>query len=283
VQISELLEDATDRLSAAGVNSPSVDSELLAAFVLGITRAELTMLTVTGREFPSEKIAVFDSALRRRIAREPLQHITGLAPFRHLELEVGKGVFTPRPETEVLVSAAVELCQGIENPLMVDLCSGSGAIAVALATEVGGANVFAVEKSELAFGYLNRNFQKYGLDTQKLRLGDLADSLDELAGQVDLVVSNPPYIPDSAVPVDLEVQLHEPALALYGGEDGLDEIRRISTHAQTLVKPGGWLLLEHADTQAKAVGELLLADGWEEISSRKDLAGKDRITLAHKR
>lgn len=283
MQISELLETASDKLSAAGVISPSVDAELLAAFALGISRAELNVLSASGREFPSDRSADFESALKRRVAREPLQHITGLAPFRYLELEVGKGVFTPRPETELLVSAAIETCQSIDNPIVVDLCAGSGAIAIAMATEVSGASVYAVEKSELAYGYLNRNFEKYGLDTQKLRLGDLADSLGELEGQVNLVLSNPPYIPEHAVPVDIEVQLHEPALALYGGADGLAEIRRISSRALKLLKPGGWLILEHADTQAQAVGELLLADGWEEISSRKDLAGKDRMALASKR
>ncbi|MFY9304339.1 MAG: peptide chain release factor N(5)-glutamine methyltransferase [Rhodoluna sp.] len=280
--ISEALKSATEKLVSAGVTSPSVDAELLGCFILGVQRSELTMLLIGDETFPEDKIGKFEAALSRRVKREPLQHITGLAPFRHLELYVGPGVFTPRPETEQLVELAIEKIKENTNPVVVDLCSGSGAIAISLATELVAAEVYSVELSEQAFGFLERNYQKYGLDSKSARNEDLADAFDELEAKVDLVISNPPYIPDSAVPVDLEVQLHEPSLALYGGKDGLDVIRKISSRALYLLKPSGLLLLEHADSQARAIGELLLSQGWLEVTSSQDLAGKDRMISALK-
>ena len=280
--ISEALELATDKLSAAGVISPSVDAELLGCFILEIDRSELTLRAIDRQFFPENKLARFLEAVHRREKREPLQHITGSAPFRHLELEVGPGVFIPRPETEQLVELVVKTMQGYSKPLIVDLCSGSGAIAIALSTEVESSNVYSVELSKEAFAYLTRNFQKYGLDTKNLRNENLTTALDELLGKVDLVVSNPPYIPDAAVPIDLEVQLHDPSIALYGGEDGLDVIREISSRAFKLLRPGGHLVLEHANTQAPAISELLLSQGWQKVVSSQDLTGKNRIISAVK-
>jgi release factor glutamine methyltransferase len=278
--ISEALELATDKFSAAGVLSPSVDAELLGCFILEATRSELTMLAISGEAFPENRLADFLAAVQRREQREPLQHITGLAPFRHLELEVGPGVFIPRPETEQLVDIAKEKIEAIQHPVIVDLCSGSGAISIALNTEVTGSSVFAVELSNDAFSFLSRNYQRYGLDPKALRNENLTTALAELAAGVDLVVSNPPYIPDNAVPIDLEVKLHDPSIALYGGQDGLDVIRQISARAWYLLRPGGHLVLEHAHTQAPAISELLLTEGWQEVVSASDLAGKDRMISA---
>jgi release factor glutamine methyltransferase len=278
--ISEALELATDKFSAAGVLSPSVDAELLGCFILEASRSELTLLAIAGESFPENKLSEFLEAVQRREKREPLQHITGLAPFRHLELEVGPGVFIPRPETEQVVDLAMQKLESIQNPVIVDLCSGSGAISIALNTEVSGSTVYAVELSEDAFSFLTRNYQRYGLDPKALRNENLTTALEELASGVDLVVSNPPYIPDAAVPIDLEVQLHDPALALYGGQDGLDVIRQISTRAWYLLRPGGHLVLEHAHTQAPAIGELLLNQGWQGVVSVSDLTGKDRMISA---
>ena len=278
--ISEALEFATDKFSAAGVLSPSVDAELLGCFILEIDRSELTLLAIDNQSFPENRLAEFLDAVRRREKREPLQHITGLAPFRHLELEVGPGVFIPRPETEQLVDLAIEKIQEVSSPLVVDLCSGSGAIAIALSTELESSIVYAVELSSEAFEYLTRNFQRYGLDTKTLRNENLTNALEELQGKVDLIVSNPPYIPDAAVPIDLEVKLHDPSIALYGGEDGLEVIRQISNRALYLLGPGGQLVLEHANTQAPAIGELLLSEGWQEIVSSQDLTGKNRMISA---
>jgi release factor glutamine methyltransferase len=237
-------------------------------------------LAIAGEIFPENRLADFLEAVQRREKREPLQHITGLAPFRHLELEVGPGVFIPRPETEQLVDLAIQKLESIQNPVIVDLCSGSGAISIALTTEVAGSIVYSVELSKDAFSFLTRNYQRYGLDPKSLRNENLTTALAEMEAGVDLVVSNPPYIPDAAVPIDLEVQLHDPALALYGGADGLDVIRQISTRAWYLLRPGGHLVLEHAHTQAPAISELLLTQGWQEVVSASDLTGKDRMISA---
>jgi release factor glutamine methyltransferase len=280
--VSELLSESSGKLKEAGVASAIVDAELLACYCLGISRSELSLMVATNQEFPAESLEIFGPSLARRVAREPLQHITGMAPFRHLELKVGPGVFTPRPETEQVVGFALERISNWPNPLIVDLCAGSGAIAISLATEVSGSTVFAVEKSSEAFAYLRENAAGYGLAEANLRNEDLENSLPELDGQVDLVISNPPYIPNDAIPIDLEVQLHEPSMSLYGGVDGLDVVRQISTRAMKLLKPGGLLVMEHADTQSSAIGKLLLTEGWLEIVARADLAGKDRMISALK-
>ena len=278
--VSEALELATDKFSAAGVLSPSVDAELLGCFILGMNRSELSLLAIANELFPENKLSEFLEAVQRREKREPLQHITGLAPFRHLELEVGPGVFIPRPETEQLVDLAIHKIEGISNPVIVDLCSGSGAISIALNTEVAESMVYSVELSKDAFSFLTQNYQRYGLDRKALRNENLTTALEELKAGVDLVISNPPYIPDAAVPVDLEVQLYDPALALYGGQDGLDVIRLISARAWFLLRAGGHLVLEHAHTQAPAISELLLTQGWQDVVSVSDLAGKDRMISA---
>ena len=278
--ISEALKLATEKFTTAGIISPRVDAELVGCFILEIDRSEIALLVIDNQAFPEDKLPDFLEAVQRREKREPLQHITRSAPFRHLELEVGPGVFVPRPETEQLVELAIQKTQMVNTPLIVDLCSGSGAIAISMSTELENANLFAVELSEEAFEYLKRNFQKYGLDTKTLRNENLTTALGELQGQVDLVVSNPPYIPDAAVPIDLEVQLFDPSIALYGGVDGLDVIREISTRALYLLRPGGHLVLEHANTQAPAIGELLLTQGWQEIVSSQDLSGKNRMISA---
>jgi release factor glutamine methyltransferase len=280
--VSELLSESSSKLKEAGVTSAIVDTELLACYCLGISRSELAIMVATSQPFPAESIEHFESALARRVARQPLQHITGTAPFRHLELKVGPGVFTPRPETEQVVGFALERISNSASPLIVDLCAGSGAIAISLATEISGSTVFAVEKSREAFSYLRDNAASYGLTEGNLRNEDLVDSLQDLDGQVDLVISNPPYIPDDAIPIDLEVQLHEPSMSLYGGLDGLDVVRQILGRAMKLLKPGGLLVMEHADSQSSAIGKLLLAEGWIEIITRADLAGKDRMIAALK-
>ena len=280
--IPALLKQSALQLSQAGVLSPDIDSELLAAHILGISRSELSVAIALNSDFPEDKIVAFSDAVSRREKREPLQHITGLAPFRQLELFVGKGVFTPRPETEQVVSFAIEKIASLEQPIIVDLCAGSGAIALSFVTERADSTVFAVEKSEEAFEYLKQNSKRYGLELAQLSHVDLQDCLPEMAAVADLVISNPPYIPSEAIPVDLEVQLHEPALALYGGADGLDVIRGILAKAKQLLRTGGLLVLEHADTQALSIRELLLAEGWIDVESKKDLAGKDRMISATK-
>jgi len=280
--VSEVLSELSSKLEVAGVTSAAVDAELLACYCLAISRSELQLRIATQQEFPDKYLEQLQSAITRRVAREPLQHITGSAPFRHLELKVGPGVFTPRPETEQVVDFAMEKITDLPNPLIVDLCSGSGAIAISLATEISGSKVFAVELSKEAFDYLFENAASYGLSEANLRNEDLQDSLSELDGQVDLVISNPPYIPNDAIPIDLEVQLYEPSMSLYAGVDGLDAVRQISIRAKELLKSGGLLVLEHADSQSNAISKLLLVEGWLEIEARADLAGKERMISAIK-
>jgi release factor glutamine methyltransferase len=176
----------------------------------------------------------------------------------------------------------MEKIELFESPVIVDLCAGSGAIALSFATERPDATVYAVEKSKEAFEFLKQNSNKYGLDLGQLSNVDLQDCLTEMGSVADLVISNPPYIPTGSIPVDLEVQLHEPAISLYGGVDGLDVIRQILSKAKQLLRTGGLLVLEHADTQSASIRELLLAEGWISVDSKKDLAGKDRMIAATK-
>ncbi|MFM7014577.1 MAG: peptide chain release factor N(5)-glutamine methyltransferase [Actinomycetota bacterium] len=280
--IAKAISSASRKLNEAGVTSPQIDAEWLASWALGASRSELTQSILNEQSFDDLALEKFQSAIELRAQRVPLQHITGKAYFRHLELNVGQGVFVPRFETEQVVGYAIELIGKIANPKIIDLCSGSGAIALSLFTEVEGAEVYAVEKSPEAFEFLLVNASSHGFPIDRLQLADLANGFEEQKGSFDLVICNPPYIPTDAIPVDIEVRLHEPKLALYGGEDGLDVIRILSQRAQELLKPSGLLVLEHADIQAAAISELLLADGWVSIDSQKDLAGKDRMISATK-
>lgn len=252
-----LRRDIADRLRAAGVPSPDADASALVAFVAGHHGFE-PRLSAAQRDH-------LEGLVSLRCQRFPLQHLTGSAGFRYLDLEVGPGVFVPRPETEVLVDIA--LSQPFSTA--VDLCTGSGAIALALATE-GRARVIAVEKDPQAFEWARRNCA----DMVELLLADVCEPLD--LGPVDLVVSNPPYIPDAMVPRDPEVARHDPPMALYGGEDGLDVVRCVVARARELLQPGGRLLLEHGELQGGQVRSLLT--GFDDVATYQDLTGRDRVT-----
>jgi release factor glutamine methyltransferase len=198
-----------------------------------------------------------------------------------LELKVGPGVFVPRFETESVTQLAVDALRAVpvESPIAVDLATGSGAIALSLATEVPNAKVFAIELSEEALVYTRANFAKYAPEATLVQ-GDLADAFPELDGQVDVLVSNPPYIPDEMIPIYPEVHLHDPSLALYGGADGLDLVRKVEISAKRLLREGGALIIEHADMQGDAIRELILSLGWRQCATHKDLSGRDRATTA---
>jgi release factor glutamine methyltransferase len=277
MRLSELLSRGTTQLAAAGIDSAEVDAHLLAAHVLGISKGELQ-----AQLFLDPEIAQADQLLelfQKRSERIPLQHLTGVAYFRNLSLAVGPGVFIPRPETEGVVDLAIAALP--QGGIAVDLCTGSGAIAISIATEVPNSKVYAWELNPDSESYLRKNLRG---DVQ-LVMGDIADEhqlFDELAGKVDVVISNPPYIPTWAVPRDLEVQLHDPDLALYGGEDGLDIIRIISRRALQLLRPGGFLVVEHADSQGQLVADLFQTDGWTNVSIHQDLTGRDRSVSAIK-
>jgi release factor glutamine methyltransferase len=273
---------ARERLAGAGIPSPGVDAELLIGYVLGLSRGGVQARIITEAVLPLEDVLMIAEVVERRAAREPLQHITGRAPFRSLELAVGPGVFVPRPETEQVAQYAIDSLRAVATPepIGVDLGTGSGAIALAMATEVPHARVIGVENSPVAFVWAKQNLRETGADNLRLVFIDLAEALPELDGLVDVVISNPPYIPQDAVPRDPEVRLYDPAHALYGGEDGLDVVRHVSTTARRLLRPGGTLILEHGELQAAAIGALLAADGWTAVGHHRDLLGRDRATTA---
>jgi len=283
--LEDLLATASARLADAGIPTPTVDAELLVGHALGLSRGEVQAKAITGAEIDDAAAASIEDMVSRRSAREPLQHITGRAWFRSIELEVGPGVFVPRPETEQVTQFAVDALRAVPTaePIAVDLGTGSGAIAFSLATEVPNSRVWAVEKSADALPWTTRNRDRTGATNATVVHGDLADALPELDGTVDVVASNPPYIPQEAVPRDPEVRLHDPELALYGGEDGLDIVRQVSTSALRLLRPGGVLVLEHGELQGPDIAELLRADGWMAVATHKDLLGRDRATTALRR
>ena len=263
-----MLATAVERLRGAGVESAAYDAGVLLAHVLGVPRTELALVEAVS----SAQAERFGHLVGQRAARVPLQHLTGIAYFRHVELAVGPGVFVPRPETELLAGWAVEQASLIESPVVVDLGTGSGAIAKAVAREVPAARVHAVELDERAHAWAARNLAGTGVD---LRQGDLA-------GAVDVLVSNPPYIPHEAwESVAVEVRDHDPELALYATGDGLDTIRVVERRAALLLRPGGAVGVEHADVQGESAPAVFAAGGrWEEVRDHRDLAGRARFLTA---
>lgn len=280
--VTSALASATAALIAAGVPSPEADAQLLIGHVLGFSRGQVQAKAVTGLPLSLDASAQITSLVARRTAREPLQHITGRAPFRSRELAVGPGVFVPRPETEEVAQFAIDalLASAGPQPIGVDLGTGSGAIALAMATEVPHAQIFGVENSPLAFTWTKQNFDESGATNAQAIFIDLAEALPELNGTVSVVISNPPYIPLGALPRDPEVRLFDPEHALYGGEDGLDVVHAVSATARRLLHSGGTLVLEHGELQGPAIAALLTADGWNAVATHRDLLGRDRATTA---
>jgi release factor glutamine methyltransferase len=280
-----LLRDAVASLAAAGVPDPRVDAELLAGYVMSLSRGAVQAAAIRGDAVSGEDAAALAALVARRAAREPLQHLTGRAPFRHLELEVGPGVFVPRPETELLAQLAIDALRADASPapVAVDLGTGSGAIAIAMATEVPYARVHAIERSPEAFAWAARNAARLAPDNLDVIMGDLAEaavSLAGLAGTVSVVASNPPYVPDDAIPRDPEVRLFDPPQALYGGPDGLDVVRVLSGVGLVLARPGGLIAIEHGEWQGEDVRAVLTRDGWRAAATHPDLTTRDRVTTA---
>jgi release factor glutamine methyltransferase len=303
----DLLTAAAAQLSAAGVPTPEVDAELLLAHVTGRPRA---LLRMAGGTVTVEQSEAYAALVGQRVQRIPLQHLTGLAPFRHLELHVGPGVFIPRPETELIVDHVLEFGAGSgQGPglLVVDLCSGSAALALSIATELPGSRVIAVELSPAAVGWARRNIADHAAEVAAVgstiellaadatRVAEAGEALGHLHGRVDVVVTNPPYVPADAIPREPEVRDHDPGLALYGGPDGLEVVRPLVEQAALLLRPGGLLLVEHADVQGEDAGESGVpavlraardapssgsAAAWREVIDHPDLAGRPRHTSA---
>lgn len=278
--IAAHLRATAERLAEAGVPDPLVDAELLIGHLLGMSRGEVQAAAVRGDDLGDAGATALEGLVARRAGREPLQHLTGRAAFRHLELLVGPGVFVPRPETETVAQFAVDALRGAAEaePIGIDLGTGSGAIALAMATEVPHAAVFAAELSAHAHAWASRNVE--GVENLTLELVDLAEAFPQLDGTAAVVISNPPYVPDDAVPRDPEVRLYDPPTALYGGPDGLDIVRVLSVRARALLRPGGLLVIEHAEQQGASIRELLAADGWRATATHPDLTGRDRATTA---
>jgi release factor glutamine methyltransferase len=259
------------------------DAAALLANVLGTTRAGLALV----EDVDAEACRSFDDLVARRAGRTPLQHLTGSAAFRYAELAVGPGVFVPRPETELLAGWAVEQARAVVStdstsgraPVVVDLCTGSGAIALSVATEVPAAEVHAVELDRDAFAWASRNLAGSGVD---LREGDMAEAFPDLDGTVDVVVCNPPYIPlTEYAGVAPEARDHDPDLALWSGQDGLDAVRVLERVAARLLRPGGQVGCEHADLQGESAPGVFAATGrWVDVRDHRDLAGRPRYLTA---
>jgi release factor glutamine methyltransferase len=275
--LREAVRAAVRVLDEAGIDSPEFDAVALAACVLKTTTGEVRKLMVVGAPVPEG----LDDLVAERARRVPLQHLTGKAGFRRLELSVGPGVFVPRPETEFVAGLAIShiLCES--GQVVVDLCSGSGAIALAIKDEIPSAEVHGVELSDLAHAWAIRNRDALGLDVD-IRLGDATLAFAELEDGVDVVVSNPPYIPVGAVPNDPEVRDHDPEIALYGGSlDGLRIPLQVAARAAVLLRPGGFFVMEHADVQGDSVPAALRATGlWQDIQDHMDLNGRPRAVTA---
>ena len=308
--LREAVRAAVGTLSQAGIGSAEFDAVALAACALGTTTSEVRRLMITGAPVPDG----FDDLVAERSRRVPLQHLTGKAGFRRLELSVGPGVFIPRFETEQTAALAIHhlrrtrdgatesgtnpgavpgtvlvpnlgrsgpaLSPG-ERMVVVDLCTVSGAIALAIKDEVPAAEVHGVELSELALAWAVQNRDELGLDVD-LRLGDATLAFPDLEGEADLVVSNPPYIPQGAIPSDPEVRDHDPAVALYGGSpDGLRIPLEVAVRAAVLLRPGGLLVMEHADVQGDLLSAALGTTGaWRDIQDHQDLNGRPRTVTA---
>ena len=281
------LSEATALLAEAQVPSPQVDAELLLAHVFGIDRSQLISIT----QISDAQLFDYEGLVARRANRVPLQHLTGIAYFRHLELAVGPGVFVPRPETELLVEVAIKYLKTVSSPrIAVDLCAGSGAIALSLALEVPGTTVHAVELSNDAFKWLTHNVVDHAAKLEAVdshvivHHGNAGDQslFSELSNQVDALVSNPPYIPSEMIPRDPEARDHDPAVALFSGIDGLDVAREVVVVASEFLKPGGFIGIEHADVQGESMPELFhaMANVWTDVRDNLDYNKLPRFTTA---
>lgn len=283
--LGRLLHEAAARLRDTGVPSPEHDAAVLCAHASGLTAGEIRTIAARGDGLPPTlDIGVFEDAIVRRAAREPLQHITGLAPFRTLTLRVGPGVFVPRPETELIAGTAITAIRELGAIRAADLCAGSGAVALSLATETA-AHVWAVELDKRAIPYLTANRDACPPEVAgrvEIVPGDARTQLRHLDGTLDVIAANPPYIPGDARPKEPEVEGYDPQLALYGlGPDGLEVPRGIIAAAARLLRPGGVFVMEHGAPQAAAVQEAIAATGmFDAATSHKDLSGWDRYVVA---
>lgn len=259
-------------MAGAGVEFPNKEARWLLEAATGRKLAEL----IAARELDAEAVGRAEALASRRVGGEPLQYVTGVVGFRHLDLHVGPGVFIPRPETEVLVDVVLTLLP--PGGIAIDVGTGSGAIALAIAHERADARVVATERSPEALEYARRNRERTGAGVELVR-GDLFSSVSqELRGIVDVVVSNPPYVSLSEKNVVApDVLAHEPHEALFGGDVGMEIIQRLSTESPQWLRRGGWLVFEIGPSQLEVVEDVLRGDGFDEVEVTLDLAGRSRI------
>ena len=281
MKLAQALEEARQKLAQAKVPSPDADAHWLLAHAISSNRAEVLRRITLLEDLSQTEQDLFYSSLNRRVKREPLQHITGKAAFRNLELLVGPGVFIPRFETEQVAQIGIDFLKSLSSTAnAADLGTGSGAIAISLALETS-AEVVAIEVSNDAVKYARENIQRFAPHVQ-LIVGSFEQSLLNLT-ELDLIISNPPYIPRAAVPIEPEVYEYDPEVALYSGEDGLDSIREIVAISTFALRPEGMLVLEHADGQSDQVCELLLEQGFTSVTAHPDPTGRLRAVSGIRR
>lgn len=284
--IKPLLRSAKERLAASEISE--IDAEHLFAYVLGISRMDLhnsVKLDATLKALGDFGVIedTFAKLVSRRAAHEPLQYLTGISYFRHLEIEVGPGVLVPRPESELLVDAVLTHITNLEKVVtgeisVIDLGSGSGALALAIATEAPRSRVIAVEKSPEALEWLKKNVSKISENVRVVQ-GDVKDVLPGV--KCDIVIANPPYIPNQQT-LPRDVAEHEPHIALFGGETGLEIPQQFIGAAARLLKRGGVLAIEHTEDQGAAI-DALLSQEFIDIALHEDLTGRPRWTSAVKK
>ncbi len=270
------IDSAAALLAEAGIDSARCDAEQLAAHLTGTDRGRLPLLESPGDEF----FGRYRDVVIARSRRVPLQYLIGTVSFGPVVLQVGPGVFIPRPETEAILEWATAQSLAA-RPLIVDLCTGSGALAVALAQHRPAARILGIDDSDAALEHARRNAE--GTNVELVR-ADVTEPglLPELAGQVDLVVANPPYLPDSAV-LEPEVAQHDPHHALFGGPDGMALIAAVVRLAGSWLRPGGLLAVEHDDTTSSLTVELIYETGlFDDVLARSDLAGRPRFVTARR-
>jgi len=273
-RLRSAIDSATTLLADAGIDSARYDAEELAAHFAGTERGRLSLLRPPDDSFFDH----YNSAVAARSRRVPLQHLTGTAAFGQLTLSVGPGVFIPRPETEAILEWAVAQTLPVK-PVVVDVCTGSGALALALARHWPDARVIGIDDSDAALDYARRNAAGTRVE---FVCADVTDSglLTELDGQVDLVVSNPPYVPDGAE-LEPEVVDHDPPHAVFGGPDGMAVIPAVTRLAGRLLRPGGLFAVEHDDTTSSNTAETIIStELFGDIAARTDLTGRPRFVTA---
>lgn len=275
VDLISLISWAHQELQAVGASSGLVDARQLFRHASGLTPTQMLSVKTVAPDVAKR----YRELIARRAQGVPTQHLIGKVGFRYVEVDVGSGVFIPRPETELVAGAAIDACHGVSHPRVIELCAGSGAISKAIADEVAGVELTAVEISPLALDYLRRNLAGIRAEIIAGDFNYLLKQHGDLAGSFDVVVANPPYIPDGA-PLD-DLVRKDPPIALFGGEDGLDVIRELVPVARDLLKPGGVLVVEHDDTHRNLIGDLVEnVAGFCKIVDHDDLNGRPRFLTA---